>query len=80
MSTSSSTEAAPSARFSSASWFLQPDFIGDHPDILAVYQVKTTMEILSSLHFPLKMVRLIFKPAESRGGVAWQEVKDALGL
>jgi septum site-determining protein MinD len=48
------------------------------PDILAVYQVKTTMEILSSLHFPLKMVRLILNRAESRGGVAWQEVKDAL--
>ena len=48
------------------------------PDILAVYQVKTTMEILSSLHFPLKMVHLILNRAESRGGVAWQEVKDAL--
>lgn len=48
------------------------------PDILAVYQVKTSMEILSSLHFPLKMVRLILNRAESRGGVAWQEVKDAL--
>ena len=36
------------------------------------------MEILSSLHFPLKMARLILNRAESRGGVAWQEVKDAL--
>ncbi len=48
------------------------------PDILAVYQVKTSLEILQSLHFPLKMVRLILNRAESRGGVAWQEVKKAL--
>jgi len=48
------------------------------PDILAVYQVKNTMDILQSLHFPLKMVRLILNRAESRGGVAWQEVKNAL--
>jgi len=48
------------------------------PDILAVYQVKTSMDILQSLHFPLKMVRLILNRAESRGGVAWQEVKNAL--
>src|SRR5208282_2284205 len=48
------------------------------PDILAVYQVKTSLEILSSLHFPLKMVRLILNRAESRGGVAWQEVKNVL--
>ena len=48
------------------------------PDILAVYQVKNSMEILQNLHFPLKMVRLILNRAESRGGVAWQEVKNAL--
>ena len=46
--------------------------------ILAVYQVKSSLEILQSLHFPLKMVRLILNRAESRGGVAWQEVKSAL--
>jgi len=48
------------------------------PDILAVYQVKTSLDILQSLHFPLKMVRLVLNRAESRGGVAWQEVKTAL--
>ena len=48
------------------------------PDILAVYQIKTSLEILQSLHFPLKMVRLILNRAESRGGVAWQEVRKAL--
>ena len=29
------------------------------PDILAVYQVKWCIELLQSLHYPLKMVRLI---------------------
>ncbi|MDO8675293.1 MAG: ATPase, T2SS/T4P/T4SS family [Candidatus Omnitrophota bacterium] len=48
------------------------------PDILAVYQVKATLDILQSLHYPLKMVKLILNRAESRGGVAWQEVKSAL--
>ncbi len=45
------------------------------PDILAVYQVKTSLSILQSLHFPVKMVRLILNRAESRGGVAWQDDK-----
>ena len=48
------------------------------PDILAVYQIKWCLEVLQSLHFPLKMVRLILNRAESRGGVAWQEVRSAL--
>ncbi len=49
------------------------------PDILAVYQAKNGLEILQSLHFPLKMSRLILNRAESRGGVAWQEVQTVLG-
>ncbi len=53
-------------------------FLVGTPDILAVYQVKTSLDILQSLHYPLKMVRLILNRAESRGGVAWQEVKSAL--
>ena len=48
------------------------------PDILAVYQAKNSIDILQRLHFPVKMVRLILNRAESRGGVAWQEVKSAL--
>lgn len=48
------------------------------PDILAVYQVKSTLEVIQSLHYPLKMIKLILNRAESRGGVAWQEVKSAL--
>ncbi len=48
------------------------------PDILAVYQIKNSLDILQSLHFPTKMVRMVLNRAESRGGVAWQEVKTAL--
>ncbi len=49
------------------------------PDILAVYQIKWCMEVLQSLHFPLKMVNLILNRSESRGGVSWQDVRSALG-
>lgn len=48
------------------------------PDILAVYQIKWCIELLQSLHYPLKMVRLVLNRAESRGGVPWQEVRTAL--
>ena len=48
------------------------------PDVLAVYQIKWCLELLQSLHFPLKMVKIILNRAESRGGVAWQEVRTAL--
>ena len=53
-------------------------FLTATPDILAVYQAKSTLEIIQDLHYPLKMVKLILNRAESRGGVAWQEVKVAL--
>lgn len=53
-------------------------FLVATPDVLAVYQVKWCLEMLQSLHFPLKMVKLILNRAESRGGVAWQEVRSAL--
>ncbi len=48
------------------------------PDILAVYQIKWCLDLLQSMHFPLKMVRVVLNRAESRGGVAWQEVRSAL--
>ncbi|MCK5580869.1 MAG: AAA family ATPase, partial [Candidatus Omnitrophica bacterium] len=48
------------------------------PDVLAVYQIKWCLEMLQSLHFPIKMVKVILNRAESRGGVAWQEVRSAL--
>jgi len=49
------------------------------PDILAVYQVKWGMDVLVSQHFPSKMMKVVLNRAESYGGVAWQEVKEALG-
>jgi Flp pilus assembly CpaF family ATPase len=49
------------------------------PDILAVYQVKWGIEVLQSQHFPLKMIKMVLNRSESHGGVAWQEVKAALG-
>ncbi len=48
------------------------------PDVLAVYQIKWCLEVLESLQFPSKMVRLILNRSESRGSVAWQEVRSAL--
>ena len=57
----------------------QAIFLVVTPDVLAVYQIKWCIDLLQSLHFPLKMVRLILNRAESRGGVAWQEVRDTLG-
>ncbi len=53
-------------------------FLVGTPDILAVYQVKWCLDILQSLQFPLKMVRLILNRSESRGSVAWQEVRSVL--
>ncbi len=53
-------------------------FLVGTPDVLAVYQIKWAMDVLQSLHFPAKMVKLILNRSESRGGVAWQEVRSAL--
>ncbi|MFH1655884.1 MAG: ATPase, T2SS/T4P/T4SS family [Candidatus Omnitrophota bacterium] len=48
------------------------------PDILAVYQTRWSLDVLQTLRFPLKMVKLILNRSESKGGVAWQEVRSAL--
>lgn len=48
------------------------------PDILAVYQIKWCLDVLHNLQFPLKMVKMILNRSESRGSVAWQEVRSAL--
>ena len=45
------------------------------PDILAIYQSKWAMDILQSLHFPLKMIRVVLNRSNSLGGVTFQEVK-----
>jgi pilus assembly protein CpaF len=34
--------------------------------------------MLQTMHYPLKMVKVVLNRAESRGGVAWQEVRSAL--
>jgi len=48
------------------------------PDILAVYQTRWSLDVLQTLRFPLKMVKLVLNRSESKGGVAWQEVRAAL--
>ncbi len=48
------------------------------PDVLSVYQTKWGLDVLQSLHFPLRMVGVVLNRAESKGAVSWQEVKLAL--
>lgn len=48
------------------------------PDILAIYQTKWALEVLQSLHFPLKMIRIVLNRSDSLGGVGYQEVKLVL--
>lgn len=48
------------------------------PDVLAVYQASWALNVLESLHFPGQAIKLVLNRSESRGGVAWQEVRSAL--
>ncbi|HTZ11337.1 MAG TPA: ATPase, T2SS/T4P/T4SS family, partial [Candidatus Margulisiibacteriota bacterium] len=48
------------------------------PDILSIYQTKWSMETLESLHFPLKMVKIVLNRAESTSSISWQEVRISL--
>ncbi len=48
------------------------------PDVLSVYQTEWSIDTMESLHFPLEMVKLVLNRAESRGGVRWEDVKQAL--
>jgi len=48
------------------------------PDILSVYETRWGLDVLQSLHFPLRMVKLLLNRAESKSGLSWQEVKLAL--
>ncbi len=48
------------------------------PDILSVYETRWGLDVLQSLHFPLKMIKLVLNRAESKSGLSWQEVKLAL--
>jgi pilus assembly protein CpaF len=49
-----------------------------NPDMLSVSQAKEAMDILQSLYFPLRMMKVVLNRAESLGGVAWREVKSVL--
>ncbi len=48
------------------------------PDIISVHQTKWSLEVIESLHFPLKMLKIVLNRAESKGGVKWQDVRAAL--
>lgn len=48
------------------------------PDILSVYETRWGLDVMQSLHFPLKMVKLILNRAESRAALSLQEIKLAL--
>jgi septum site-determining protein MinD len=45
------------------------------PDILSIYQTKWALDVLQSLHFPLKMVKFVLNRSESLGAYSWQDVK-----
>ena len=49
-----------------------------NPDVLSVSQVKEVLEILQSFSFPLRMMKVVLNRAESQGGVALSEVRQAL--
>jgi pilus assembly protein CpaF len=48
------------------------------PDILSIYETRWGLDILQSLHFPIKMIKLVLNRAESKSSLSWQEVKLAL--
>ncbi len=48
------------------------------PDVLAVYQARACLNVLTALHFPSQIVKLVLNRSQSRGGVAWQEVRAVL--
>jgi len=48
------------------------------PDVLSVYETRWGLDVIQSLRFPLKMVKLILNRAESKSSLSLQEVKLAL--
>lgn len=48
------------------------------PDIVSVYETRWGLDVLQSLHFPLKMVKLILNRAESKAALSIQEINLAL--
>ncbi|MBN2097812.1 MAG: Flp pilus assembly complex ATPase component TadA [Candidatus Omnitrophica bacterium] len=48
------------------------------PDVISVYQTEWSIDTMESMHFPLSMVKLILNRAESRGGVRWEDMRQAM--
>ncbi|MDP8259855.1 MAG: ATPase, T2SS/T4P/T4SS family [Candidatus Gygaella obscura] len=48
------------------------------PDIISVYQTKWALDMLQSLHLPLKMIKCVLNRSQSLGSVAWEEIKSIL--
>ncbi len=48
------------------------------PDIISVYETRWGLDVLQSLHFPLKMVKLLLNRAESKSSLSLQEIRLAL--
>ena len=48
------------------------------PDVLSVYQTKWILDTLQSLHFPLRMIKIVLNRADSTSSISWQEVKASL--
>ncbi len=48
------------------------------PDIISVYETRWGLDVLQSLHFPLKMVKLVLNRAESKSSLSLQEIRLAL--
>jgi len=44
------------------------------PDILSIYQTRWILDTLQSLHFPLKMIKIILNRAETPSSISRQEV------
>lgn len=47
------------------------------PDVLSLYQTEWSIDTMESLHFPLSMVKLVLNRSESRGGVRWEDARQA---
>jgi septum site-determining protein MinD len=47
-------------------------------EVLSLYQTKWNVEALESLHFPVKMVKVLLNRAESKGAVQTQEIRAFL--
>jgi len=48
------------------------------PDILSVYETRWGLDVMQSLRFPLKMVKLVLNRSESRSALSLHEIKLAL--